>query len=269
MKKWIIGLSLLVVLTGCSLEKVAPEVKKEEPVVVEKIIEFQPRNVEASYINVESERLNIRVDADTESEKVGAVLRNEKLQVLSEKLDAQKRIWYEIQAKDGAKGYVAGWFCAKTKITIRVEADKATIIDVAVAPIPNYIDNPFDEKKVKVGDQIVGLVVKEISQISDLTKVMFDGEVALTGNYYHETSKLSTGKVVRFVPDEASSVFLPRNTKEIDSVWFILTNYDAIASKFGEIGNSGVATITIKNYTIGFGTKDAVNQGDLVNVVIE
>jgi len=75
MKKWIGVLLLTSILTGCSLEKVTPEVKEEEPVVIEKIIEFEPRNVEASYINVESERLNIRVDADTESDKVGASTR--------------------------------------------------------------------------------------------------------------------------------------------------------------------------------------------------
>lgn len=269
MKKIVMMLVLTSILSGCSLEKVVPDVKKDEPVVVEKVIEFEPRNVEASYINVESEKLNIRVDADTESEKVGSVVRNDKLQVISEKLDAQKRIWYEVQTKDGIKGYVAGWFCAKTNITVYVEAEKATIVDVAVEPIPKYIDNPFDETKVAVGDQIVGLVIKEINQVSDLTKITFDGEVKLTGNYYHETSKLSTGKVVRFVPDEASSVFLPRYTKDIDSVWFILSNYDSVASKFGEIGSSGVATITIKNYTISFGTKDAVNQSELVSVVIE
>lgn len=269
MKKLLVMMGLVVFLSGCSLEKVIPDTKTEEPVVVEKVIEFEPRNVEASYINVESERLNIRVDADTESEKVGAVVRNDKLQVLSEKLDAQKRVWYEVETKDGIKGYVAGWFCAKTKITVYVEADKASIVDVAVEPIPTYIDNPFDEAKVAVGDQIVGLVIKEISQISDVTKITFEGEVTLTGNFYHETSKYSTGKVVRFVPDEASSVFLPRNTKEIDSAWFIFSNYDAIASKFGEIGTNGIATVTIKNYSISYGTNDSVNQGELVNVVIE
>ncbi len=269
MKKLASLLLCTILVTGCSIETVEPEKPIKEEIIVEKVVEFEPRNVEANYIVVDSERLNVRIAADVDSEKVGLVLENETYQVLEDKLDSQKRIWYKIETKEGTKGYVAGWFCAKTNITIFVEAESATILDIETQPIPRYVDNPFDEDNVRVGDQIVGFVIKEISQIADLNKITFEGEVELTGNYYHENSNLSFGRVVRFVPDEASSVLLPRNKQEVASTVFILGDYDKVADKFGNIGTTGYATITIKNYTIGYGDADAYNQAEMVHVIVE
>jgi len=262
--------AVAVLTTGCTIETVEPEVAKEqEPEVIEKVIEFEPRTVEANYISIETKRLNVRTAADEGSEDIGDVYENEKYQVISEAYDNQKRLWYQVETTDGITGYVAGWYCAQTKISIYVEADSATIQDIQVLPMPRYLGNPFDEDSARVGDQIVGLVIKEIAQVGDLTKIVFDGEVELTGNFYHENSDLSFGRVVRFVPDEASSVLLPRVTQEINSVWFVLTDYEKNADKFGEIGTTGHATLKIKDYSIGYGTSDAHNQATLVEVTIE
>lgn len=269
MKKLIIFGLCGVLMAGCSIESVEPEVQEdqqEEPVVETIVEEFEPRNVTASYIIIDSRILNVRSDADIDAEKLGQVADNETYQVLEEKLDSQKRIWYKIQTKEGTKGYVAGWFCAKTNITIYVEADQATILGIETEPIPRYVENPFDEDGARVGDQIVGLVIKEISAVADLNKIIFDGEVELTGNFYHENSDLSFGRVVRFVPDEASSVLLPRITQEINSTWFVLNDYDDVADDFGEIGTTGRAAIRIRNYTIGHGTSDAFNQAEMISV---
>ena len=269
MKKLILFGLCALFATGCSIESVEPEVipEEDEQASVETVVErFEPRNVTASYIIIDSRVLNVRTDADIDADKVGQVADNESYQVLDEKLDSQKRIWYKIQTKEGAKGYVAGWFCAKTNITILVEADQATILGIETEPTPRYIENPFDENSARVGDQIVGLVIKEISAVSDLNKILFDGEVELTGDFYHENSDLSFGRVVRFVPDEASSVLLPRITQEITSTTFILDDYDKVANQFGEIGTTGRATIMIKDYTIGHGTSDAFNEAKLINV---
>ncbi len=267
MKKWIAIILCSTLITGCTLETVEPEVKEEEKPVVQTIVEkFEPRDVTASYIIVDSRVLNVRSDADVDSEKLGQVADNETYQVLDEKLDSQKRIWYKIQTQEGTKGYVAGWFCAKTNITIHVTADEAKILGIETEPIPRYIDNPFDENSARVGDQIVGLVIQEIAQIADVTKIIFNGQVELTGNFYHENSDLSFGRVVRFVPDEASSVLLPRISEEINSTWFILNDYDKVAEEFGDIGTTGLATITIENYTVSFGTGDAYNQATMVKV---
>lgn len=115
----------------------------------------------------------------------------------------------------------------------------------------------------------MGLVIREIAEIDNLTKIVFKGEVELTGTYYHETSDLSFGRVVRFVPDEASSVLLPRIRQEVSSVAFILSDYDKVAGDFGEIGTEGYATITVDEYSIGYGVSNAYNQAKLIDVVIE
>ena len=271
MKKVIIYISLMLLLMGCTLESVdvgeENEQSAEQEVVDE--VQFEPRTVSASYISIETERLNVRSDADIESSQMGAVYENDKFQVLEEKFDSQKRIWYLVEFEPNKQGYVAGWFCAQTEIKIRVEEDETKIVDIQVMPIPQYIDNPFDPNTINVGDQIVGMMVKEVSQIDQLNKIVFDGEVELTGTFYHETSNLSFGTVVRFVPDEASSVLLPRMDNDISGVWFILSDYSEIANKFGEIGTEGFATMTIKDYTIGYGVTDAYNQATLVSVTIE
>lgn len=268
MKKWMIGAVCGLMITGCSIESVEPEVKEEDIPIVETVIEFEPRNVEANYISIETKRLNVRTEADESSDDVGDVYENEKFQVISEEYDTMKRIWYEIRTEEGVTGFVAGWYCAETKITIRVEEDAATILEIDVLPIPQYVSNPFDEDDVSVGDQVVGHVIKEIAQIEDLTKIVFEGEVELTGSYYHENDG-DLGKIIRFTPDEASSVLLPRITSDISSVEFVLSDYDKVSSNFGEIGTTGYATLTIDSYSIGFGTSKAYNQADMVKVLIE
>jgi len=270
-KKVIIVMGLMVLLAGCTLESVEIKDEKDEEAQQETVVEpvFEPRTVSASYINVEAQRLNVRSDADVESSQVGAVYENDKFQVIDQKEDSQKRIWYLIEYEPNKEGYVAGWFCAQTEITIRVEEDTTEIVDIEVMPIPKYIDNPFKPNDIKVGDQIVGMLVKEISQIDDLSKIVFNGEVELTGTFYHETSRLSFGTVVRFVPDEASSVLLPRMSNDIDDVWFIFSDYNQVANKFGEVGTQGFATVKIKDYTISYGVADAYNQAALVSVTIE
>lgn len=269
MKKLMIAAMCGLIITGCSVKTVEPEVK-DEPIVIEKIIEFEPRNVEANYINIEIKRLNVRTEPDESSDDIGDVFENEKFQVISEEYDSIKRIWYKIRTEEGVTGYVAGWYCAETKITIKVEADNATIVDIDVLPIPKYVSNPFDEDDASVGDQVVGHVIKEIAQVEEdgETRIVFDGEVELTGNFYHENSS-DLGKIIRFVPDEASSVLLPRIKKEISSVAFILTDYDQVSSEFGDIGTTGYATLTVSDYSIGFGTSNAVNQAEMVNVIRE
>jgi hypothetical protein len=270
-KKVIIYFSLMLLLMGCTLETVdvgkGNDKSTEQEVIVETV--FEPRTVSASYINVEAERLNVRSDADIESTQVGAVYKNDKFQVIDEKEDSQKRLWYLVEFEPNKQGYVAGWFCAQTEITIRVEENSTQIVDIEVMPIPQYIDNPFKPNEINVGDQIVGMLVKEISQIDNLNKIVFDGEVELTGTFYHETSRLSFGTVVRFVPDEASSVLLPRMGNDISGVLFILNDYSEVANKFGEVGTQGFATMKIKDYTIGYGVEDAYNQATLVSVTIE
>jgi len=265
MKKWIIGVICGLLITGCSVQTVEPEVKDVEPVVIEKVIEFKPRNVEANYISIETKRLNVRTEADESSGDVGDVFENEKYQVISEEYDTMKRIWYEVKTEEGVTGFVAGWFCAKTKITIRVEEDSATILAIDVLPIPKYVSNPFDENNASVGDQVVGHVIKEIAQLEDLTKIVFEGEVELTGTYYHDNDDV-LGKIVEFVPDEASSVLLPRISQDITSVKFILADYEQVVSNFGELDTTGYATITINNYSISYGTDKAYNQAKMVKV---
>lgn len=104
MKKWIaiiLGVSLI---SGCTLETVEPEVKEEEEPVIQTIVEeFEPRDVTASYIIIDSRVLNVRLDADVDSEKLGQVADNETYQVLEEKLDSQKEFGIRYRLRKGLK----------------------------------------------------------------------------------------------------------------------------------------------------------------------
>lgn len=264
MRKIIIGVVLISLFAGCTIKTMVPE-KNEKPKEIIKVIEFEPREIEAMYIDiVKTDKLNVRKKPDLESDKVGQVFRNDKFQVVNEVYDSLKRVWYEIEFEAGKTGYVAGWFCAKTKIVIHVEADKATVLDVKALPAPVYVDNPFAVSKVSVGDQVVGLPIKEIQETEAGNRIIFDGEVELTGVYYYEQVAGLERNMVRFVPDEASSVLLPRTEAAISGVWFYLTDDNGVATDFGEVGASAPATLVIKDYTIGYGAKSSYNQATLV-----
>lgn len=270
MRKWmIVGTMVLYLASGCSMETLNPDSKKEteteEEVVTEEPV-FTPSIVTASYINVEAEKLNVRKDPDVDSEKLAEVYKNDKFQTIEEVYDTQKRIWYKIQAPSGVEGYVAGWFCAQTKITIEVNLDSAMIQEIEALPVPRYMDNPFQLKEVRVGDQIVGILVKEVSDLENMKKVVFGGEIILTGQFYHEVSTTSPEGQIRFVPDEASSVFLPRTSESIETVWFTISNYEQFKDRFGVVNTEGKCKITVDDYTMleGLG-----NQAKVIDVEMQ
>lgn len=268
MKKVFLYICLIVVLVGCSMEGIEPvvdnELKKEPEVIIEKE-EFIPRTVTASYINIEITRLNVRSTPDEDGDNiVGRVFENDKFQIHDTAYDSQSRLWYKIEYEPGAFGYIAGWFCVETEITIYVEEEDTTIADIVVYPVPSYLNNPFNEKDAETGDQVVKLVIQEIAKLEDISKIAFLGEVELTGTYYHE--KIGDENRVRFVPDEASSPLLPRIDEAINSVWFVFDNYTQVESKFGPIGSEGLARVIIKGYTIYYGTDDSTNKAGLVEV---
>lgn len=271
MRKWVVlGMVVLYLASGCSMETLNPNSEQDKTeeaaaAVVEEPV-FTPSVVTASYINVEAEKLNVRKIADVDSEKLAEVYKNDKFQILEEVYDAQKRLWYKIEVPSKIQGYVAGWFCAQTKITIEVNIDSATIQTIEALPIPRYLDNPYELKNIRVGDQIVGIVVKEVSEMESTKKVVFDGEVVLTGKFFHEVSTNAPDGQVRFVPDEGSSVFLPRTSESIDSVWFTISNYGQFKDRFGAMNNEGQCTITINDYTVFEGLG---NQAKVVDVEMQ
>lgn len=271
MKKVFIYIVIVALLAGCSVESIEPESESEknnnEPEVIIQKEEFKPRTVKASYLNIEITRLNVRSTPDEDGDNIVArVFENEKYQIEETALDSQSRLWYKIEYEPGAYGYVAGWFCVETEITVFVEEEETSITDIVVYPVPSYLDNPFDERKAEIGDQVVKLIIKEIAELEELNKIAFSGEVELTGTYYHE--KEDDGNQIRFVPDEASSPLLPRISEDIGSVWFILDDYSTIATEFGEVDSSGLATVIIEGYTIYYGADTSGNKATLVNVIL-
>jgi hypothetical protein len=264
-------MTLILFVSGCVVEPIQPEdgddETNQEPEVIIQKEEFQNRTVMASYINIEITRLNVRSTPDEDGNNiVSRVYENDKFQIVEQAYDSQNRLWYQIEYEPGLFGYVAGWFCAETEISIYITEDTTTVTDIKVYPIPTYLDNPFGEDDAEVGDQVVKLVIKEISELESSNKIGFTGEVELTGAYYHETT--DEGERVRFVPDEASSPLLPRIVEDISSVWFVLNDYESIKGQFGRLGDQGTATIVIKDYSIFYGNSNSTNKATLVTVEI-
>lgn len=264
-------MTLILLVSGCVVEPIQPEDEdddgNQEPEVIIQKEEFQNRTVKASYINVEITRLNVRSTPDEDGNNiVGRVYENDKFQIVDQAYDSQNRLWYQVEYEPGLFGYVAGWFCVETEISIYITEDTTTVTDIKVYPIPTYLDNPFDEDDAEVGDQVVKLVIKEISELESSNKIGFTGEVELTGAYYHEAT--DAGDRVRFVPDEASSPLLPRIVEDISSVWFVLNDYESIKGQFGQVGDSGTATLVIKDYSIFYGNSTSTNKASLVTVEI-
>lgn len=274
-KHAIVAILLSIAMGGCSIQQIVPEEKKEDVTAVEnekeaetKIeektqVKVEPIYTKASYISIETKRLNVRTDADVDSSQIGGVYQYDKFQIIDTKRDSEKRLWYKIEVEPGTQGYVAGWFCVETEITILVEGEKATIVEIDVKPQPKYLDNPFDPEEAKIGDEIVGLQITELNETEGFQSIIFRNKAELTGYYYHET--LDNVPVVRFVPDEASSILLPRIDEEVKNVTFLISNYEEVKDSFGSMGSTGKVTLVLDRYVL-YKKNENYNRANIVEV---
>lgn len=103
--------------------------------------------------------------------------------------------------------------------------------------------NDVELDKVKIGDQICGLTVKEIDSFKGMK---FDGKLTLSGAYeYSDYTGDGDGYV--FTVDEEYRSKLPKLKDDPDSnKYFILNNFAIVDNIFKK--GKGRATIVIDNY---------------------
>lgn len=120
-------------------------------------------------IQVVVDALNVRMDADIESEKIGSVFLGSVYEVIDEK-NLGSEIWYQVSYEDHF-GWIAGWFCEETELEIMVFQRN----ECPKIAISNYyhIDDiiPFDSLK------------------SDEYDVYLDDEKVISDIYLTETGR--------------------------------------------------------------------------------
>lgn len=66
-------------------------------------------------VEVTANNLNIRQEKSTDSKILCMTSKKKIYKVLAEGKDSQGRIWYKVNAEFGVSGWIAGWYCKKTK----------------------------------------------------------------------------------------------------------------------------------------------------------
>lgn len=264
----VLSLSLLLSITGCeNITKTANNKGETTPSAVETVAPVQktPTTMEVEFLTVDAASLNVRSLADVDSEKVGTVLDNQKFNIISEGKDTDSRVWYQVQLPDGKMGWIASWFCLKTKITVSYIDELASITAIEdVLPL-HYLENPFDAKSVALKDVVMGLSVEKIETQESGMTVGFSGQVQLTGAFTKETA--AGGERIRFEPDATSKVMLPVANQEQKPGSFIFSNFKEASELISGLGTKGTATVIIDHYTIAYGKSTVVNQAELVEIV--
>jgi len=121
--------------------------------------------------------LNVRADADIDSDLVGKVKFNDQLVILNSKADRQNRIWYYIEMVDGQKGWLASWYTRLLKENQELGQYVSIEDTLAANPSKTQVDTPInlpDVSDILRGDQIPPLyqVPSQSKHIERLDKVL-------------------------------------------------------------------------------------------------
>lgn len=146
--------------------------------------------------------------------------------------------------------------------------DRARLVQVIEK---QKIDNFFDIKKAKIGDQIMGMKIKDITVKEDphlIAQVKFAGQLTLTGRYEHFPKDVFPSGVC-FIPNRESYFQLPSFSTDGSHGIFCFNNSDAAEKELGGVGSTGKATIVIDNYEINHHLQsgNAIDRADLIRVV--
>ncbi|MCH4890282.1 hypothetical protein EZV73_22055 [Acidaminobacter sp. JC074] len=119
MKKYLLCFLLALLLVSCESRAVEPVVEKPvvEIVEVDEVEEEEDTieedvSVEALYVRVLSDNLNVRQAPEEKSDVVSQLVENDLVKVVDEITDDQDRIWYQ----DDSLGWFASWYCKPVAI---------------------------------------------------------------------------------------------------------------------------------------------------------
>lgn len=107
----------------------------------------------------------------------------------------------------------------------------------------------LDQTSLKIGDQCLGLTVKDVKKADDgsLTQVAFSGEVTVEGNYEYDDDS-GDGAAYLFTVDPSDIDKLPILDKAMASDDILITNSEE-AEKILP-GEKGHAKVILRNYTL-------------------
>lgn len=116
--------------------------------------------------------VNVRKDANTKSEKVGRLERGTQLKVLSAQLNVSGEVWYEVELRDGTRGYIRSDLLVRSVVQ-DMTALAATNDSVASKSTEN---SSFSSFRARTTETSVN-VRKEASTNSDRAGKISRGEV--------------------------------------------------------------------------------------------
>lgn len=210
---------------------------QEEEVVQEEQVEVS----KAKMVKITGDILNVRdIPTTVDSTKLGVVREDGVYEVLSEAIDDEDRIWYEIEYKAGEKGWIASWFTEvyENPFNYDLTADQWRDYNSIVKSMNNIGKYSSPLRK----DMLFRSLVYDFDSNGEIDTVYFDMELAEL-----ELGTQSIAKVTIIYEDQ-SAVF----------------NYTENGEYGWGIKEFGVIDVNESDDTVEF----YVKQGDLADRVI-
>ena len=95
--------------TAVSVEKTkAPKetVAEPEPVTIPQI-----KNIEANWVKIKADALNVRKDSNIDAERLTKIYENQIYEVLDRNKDSDGLVWFKVEAADGITGWISSDYC--------------------------------------------------------------------------------------------------------------------------------------------------------------
>lgn len=144
--------------------------------------------------------------------------------------------------------------------------------------MPKAGSNLFDPATAKVGDEVAGFKITEVETEYDENtrdaRVVFDGEVTLSGTLYYDNNEEGYwGRFIYFYIDDDCAGFLPYPVGDDRQIWFGVENYDGAVEMLDiQPEDEGKtieyqAVIVIDSYTVVLGSSEGCNFASLKSIL--
>lgn len=142
------------------------------------------------YVKITTDALNVRSEADGESEKIGTVYKNDKFDIIKENDE-----WIKIQIKDDEENDIEGWI-SKEYVKVIEDTTKTTIAKIAKVTASEM----NIRKKASTSADILGIATKNegyivIGEKGKWVNVMFNGQEAWLSKEYVDILEYDLDKV--------------------------------------------------------------------------
>lgn len=144
--------------------------------------------------------------------------------------------------------------------------------------MPDTGSNIFDPSVAEVGDEVVGFIITDIeTEFTESTRdvrVVFDGEVTLSGTLYYDNNEQGYwGKFIYFYIDDDCAGFLPYPIGDDRQIWFGVENHDEVVDLLDiQPEDEGrtieySAVIVIDSYTVVLGSSEGGNFASIKSIL--